>query len=170
MITGVIKNKVDTIRTDIRVNSTVGGTALKRTLSFVLSALLLLLLLLPHSAAAEESATAGDRPVLTIGDNYDRSGSRYNSELGLWQYLADLAGVEIRYVYLSSEDYASGLAGGNLPDIVATNKNLPTILENGVALDADPYLEEFCPNLLRGDARQTYDVFKQLGNEGQTVR
>ena len=166
MITGVIKNKVDTIRTDIRVNSTVGGTALKRTLSFVLSALLLLLLLLPHSAAAEESATAGDRPVLTIGDNYDRSGSRYNSELGLWQYLADLAGVEIRYVYLSSEDYASGLAGGNLPDIVATNKNLPTILENGVALDADPYLEEFCPNLLRGDARQTYDVFKQLGNEG----
>ena len=35
-----------------------------------------------------------------------------------------------------------------------------------MALDADPYLSEYCPNLLRGDMRLTYDVFKQLGKAG----
>ena len=143
---------------------------MKRTLSFVLS-VILILLLLPYSAAAEEpvtveSETAGERVVLTIGDSSVRSGNRYNENFGLWQYLADLAGVEIRYVYMSPEGFAARLASGDLPDIVATDKNLSMILENGVALNADPYLEEYCPNFLKGDTRRTYDVFKQLGNQG----
>ena len=156
---------------------------MKRSLSFMIS-ILLILMLLPCSAAAgapagsggpaaaEGAAAAGksdaseERVVLTIGDSATRSGPRYNEDLGLWQYLADLAGVEIRYDYMTSDEFAAGLASGDLPDIVATNKNLSTILENGVALDADPYLEEYCPNLLKGDTRVTYDVFKQLGNEG----
>ena len=143
---------------------------MKRTLSFVLS-VILILLLLPYSAAAEEpvteeSETTGDRVVLTIGDSSVRSGNRYNENFGLWQYLADLAGVEIRYVYMSPEGFAARLASGDLPDIVATDKNLSMILENGVALNADPYLEEYCPNFLKGDTRRTYDVFKQLGNQG----
>ena len=128
-------------------------------------------MLLPCSAAAEEPAaeeseTTGDRVVLTIGDSSVRSGNRYNENFGLWQYLADLAGVEIRYVYMSPEGFAARLASGDLPDIVATDKNLSMILENGVALNADPYLEEYCPNFLKGDTRRTYDVFKQLGNQG----
>jgi len=143
---------------------------LKRTLSFVLS-ILMVLLLLPYSAAAEKPsapegpASARDRVVLTIGDNSTRSGPRFNKNLGVWQYLAELVGVEIRYDYMSDEEYAARLASGDLPDIVATSKNLSRILDNGVALNADPYLEEYCPNLLKGDARVTYDVFKQLGNE-----
>ena len=131
----------------------------------------MVLLLLPYSAAAKKSsapegpASAEDRVVLTIGDNSTRSGPRYNKNLGVWQYLAELVGVEIRYDYMSDEEYAARLASGDLPDIVATSKNLSRILDNGVALNADPYLEEYCPNLLKGDARVTYDVFKQLGNE-----
>ena len=119
-----------------------------------------------NTAGAEETADAKERVVLTIGDLATRSGNRYDENLGLWQYLAELVGVEIRYVYLSTEEYAAGLASGDLPDIVATDKNLSMILENGVALDADPYLEEYCPNFFRGDTRLTYDVFKQLGGEG----
>jgi len=65
---------------------------------------------------------------------------------------------------MSSEEYDAALSSGNLPDIVATRNNLSTILENGVALDVDPYLEEYVPNFLKGAARLTYDVFKQLGN------
>lgn len=96
-----------------------------------------------------------------------RSSSRIDGEdqLGLWQYLEDRLDVEIKFVYLSAEDYSTGLSSGNLPDIVATNNNLSTILENGVALNADPYLEEFVPNMLKGDALLAYDVFKQLGNQ-----
>ena len=109
--------------------------------------------------------SAGDRPVLTLGDRIDRSGPRYVETRGMWQYLEDLLNVDIQYIYMSEEEYAAGLASGDLPDLVATNKNLSTILDNGVALNADPYLREYCPNLLKGDARLTYDVFKKLGNE-----
>ena len=131
-------------------------------MSLVLLLSLLLILLLPYAAFAEE------RVILTIGDITDRSKNRIDGDdqLGLWQYLEDQLGVEIKFVYLSSEAYASGLSSGNLPDIVATNNNLATILENGVALNAEPYLEEYVPNFLQGDARLAYDVFKQLGNGG----
>ena len=130
---------------------------MRRILAFVLSVLLMLPL---FSCASGE-----ERPVLTIGDRDDRSGNRFDANLGMWQYLADLVGVEIRYVYLTPEEYAAGLSGGDLPDIVFTKNNLSTILENGVALDVDPYLPEFCPNFLRGDTRLSYDVLKQLDRE-----
>ena len=107
-----------------------------------------------------------DRPVLTIGDDRDRSGGRFSDQLGMWQYLEDQLDADIQYVYLSKDAYAAGLASGDLPDIVTTWSNLSTILENGVALDADPYLEEYCPNFLQGEARVSYDVFKQLVNDG----
>ena len=116
-------------------------------------------------SAAEEYASAEDRVVLTIGDTSTRSGGRYHENMGLWRYLADLVGVEIQYDYMAPEEYNARLASGDLPDIVATQNNLSTILENGVALNADPYLEEYVPNLLKGDARLTYDVFKQLGGK-----
>ncbi len=131
---------------------------MKRTLPFVLSALLSLLLIC--------SASGEDRPVLTIGDSTTRSGNYYNAEMGMWQYIAEQAGVEIKYIYLTPEEYASALSSGNLPDIVATQNDLAAILESGVALNAAPYLEEYAPNLLKGEARLTYDVIKQLGNEG----
>ena len=135
---------------------------MKRTLSLILSLAVALLLLLPVTAFAE------DRVILTIGDVEDRSGSRMDGEnqLGMWKYLEDQLNVEIKFVYLTAEAYATGLASGNLPDIVATKNNLATILENGVALNADPYLEEYVPNLLKGDAKLAYDVFKHLGYQG----
>ena len=135
---------------------------MKRTLSLVLAALLILLIPLP--GVSEEK-----RPVLTIGDVNDRSSSRMDGEnqLGLWQYLEDQLGVEIQYVYMTPEAYAAGLASGDLPDIIATSNNLSTILENGVALNAEPYLEEYVPNFLQGEARLAYDVFKKLLNENE---
>ena len=102
--------------------------------------------------------------MLTIGDFKERSGHQYDEQLGMWQYLEDLLGVEIQYVYLTQEEYETGLVNGDLPDIVATQNNLSAILENGVALNADPYLEEYCPNFLKGDVRQCYDLFKQIMN------
>lgn len=135
---------------------------MKRTLSLILSLSLLLILLLPGAASAEY------RPVLTIGDIRERSNTRTDGgdKLGLWQYLEDQLGVDIQYVHLTPEAYNTGLSSGTLPDIVATNNNLATILENGVALNADPYLEEYVPNMLKGDARLAYNVFKQLGYQG----
>ncbi|MBQ3268806.1 MAG: extracellular solute-binding protein [Clostridia bacterium] len=131
---------------------------MKKVLSVVLAALLSLALPCP--------ALCEDRPVLTIGDVNDRSSKRVDGEnqLGMWRYLEDLLDVEIHYIHMQPDAYAAALANGNLPDIVSTNNNLSTIRESGVALDLDPYLEEYVPNFLQGAARQTYDVFKQLGN------
>jgi len=123
---------------------------LKRIILLVLTAMLCLLLL--PSAAGEGEG----RIVLTIGDRDDRSGNRFDENLGMWQYLADLVGVEIQYVYMTPEEYAAGLSGGELPDIVFTRNNLSTILENGVALDVDPYLAEYCPNFLQGDMKLSF--------------
>ncbi len=141
-----------------------GRNALKKTLSFMLS-VCMLLLLLPCSAGAEEAAAAENHTVLTIGDLVTRSGAHYNENLGMWQYLAELVGVEIQFVYMTQSEYAAGLSSGNLPDIVATQNDLSTILENGAAMNADPYLKKYVPNLLKGDARLTYDVFKKLAGE-----
>ena len=134
---------------------------MKKILSFVLAVLLILPLTCSVALAEEE------RPVLTIGDVNDRSSKRVDGEdqLGLWRYLEDKLGIEIKYVYLTPDAYASGLASGNLPDIVATNNNLSAILDNGVALNVDPYLKEYVPNFLNGDAGMTYGVYKQLLND-----
>jgi len=132
---------------------------LKRIICLMISAFLILLL---SAAAAEE------RIILTIGDLDDRSSNRYDGEnqLGIWQDLEEKLGVEIQYVHLTPETYASAMASGDLPDIVATDNNLSAILEAGVALNVDPYLEEYVPHFLQGAARLSYDVFKQLLNDG----
>ena len=137
--------------------------ALKKRISLVLLLTVLLSLCMPFRSSAEE-----ERPVLTIGDVSDRSSVRMDGkdQLGLWQYLEDRLGVEIRFVYLTPEAYAAGLSSGDLPDIVATDNNLAAILECGAALNVDPYLQEYVPNFLTGETRLAYDVFKQLLNEG----
>ena len=91
-----------------------------------------------ETASAEGSAGSEERIVLTIGDRTTRSGSKYSEELGVWKYLEDLLGVDIQYLLMTPEEYDARLASGDLPDVVATQNNLSSILENGVALDVDP--------------------------------
>ena len=98
----------------------------------------------------------------------ERSSPRVDGEeqVGLWRYLEDQLGMEIRFVHLTPEAYAAGLSSGDLPDIVATNNNLATILDNGVAFNAAPYMEEYVPNFMRGEeTRIAYDVFTSLLDE-----
>ena len=136
---------------------------MKRILSIALLLSILLMLFLPYAAVAEE------RIVLTIGETTYRDTPRMSGkdQLGIWKYLGDQLGVEFRYVYLTEEEYDAALASGNLPDIVSTRNNLAKILENGLALDAEPYLEEYVPNFLQGDARMAYDVIRQLMGDGE---
>ena len=134
---------------------------MKRILLLALAAVLTFSLLPNCSARAEE------RPVLTIGDVNDRSSARVDGEeqVGLWRYLEDQLGMDIQFVYMTPEAYAAGLASGDLPDIVATDNNLATILDNGVAFNAGPYMEEYVPNFMKGETRMAYDVFTALLDE-----
>ena len=40
----------------------------------------------------------------------------------MWQYLAEQVGVELEYTSLTPDQYAAGLASGNLPDIVTAQR------------------------------------------------
>jgi len=134
----------------------------------ILSMILVMCLCMPLLPARRNTAVAQDdareRTVLTIGDWCDRSANRYDGkdQLGIWQYLEDQLGVEIRYVHLSEGQYETALSSGELPDIVATNNDLSGILAAGAAMDVEPYLEEYVPNFLTGTPRLSYDVIKLL--------
>ena len=132
---------------------------MKRILLLVLAAALTLSCLPSCPARAEEP-----RPVLTIGDLTDRSAPRVDGDeqVAFWRYLENMIGMDIQFVHLTEDDYATGLSSGDLPDIVATQNSLATITDNGVAFNAAPYLEEYVPNLLQGAARTAYDVFVSL--------
>ena len=123
------------------------------------------LLLMSYPAA--RPSLAEERPVLTIGDTADRSGARVSGpdQLGMWQYLEDQIGVEIQYVYVTSEEYSTMMNSGKLPDIMITNNNLSEIREKGLALNIDPYVEEYAPNLLRGDVGLAYRIIKQINHD-----
>ena len=91
---------------------------MKRTLLILLAALLGLLPL-------NGLASAEERVVLTIGDSTTRSGNRYDPNMGMWQYVAEQAGVEIRYVYMTPEEYASAMSSGNLRTSSPRRTTLP---------------------------------------------
>ncbi len=135
---------------------------MKKNLLIALAAFLLLV-----SYPASRSALAEERPVLTIGDTDDRSGARVNGpdQLGMWQYLEDQIGMDIQYVYVTPEEYASMMNSGNLPDILITNNNLFEIRDKGLALNIDPYLEEYAPNLLQGNVGLAYQIIKEINHE-----
>ena len=134
---------------------------MKKTLSRALALTVALSWLCACPARAEE------RQVLTIGDVQPRSSSRVDGgkQVRFWRYIEDQLGMDIQFVYMTPEVYAAGLSSGDLPDIVATDNNLATILDNGVAFNAGPYLEEYVPNFLQGKARTAYDVFTALMDE-----
>ena len=136
---------------------------MKRPLSLLLSISLLFL----SCPAALGEASSGARPVLTIGDTKDRSTERVDGDdqLGMWRYLEDQIGMEIQFVYLTSEEYATAMVSGDLPDIMITNNNLSEIREKGLAMNIDPYLEEYAPNLLQGEVGIAYRVFKEINRE-----
>lgn len=137
---------------------------LNRIVSFTSIIVFLASLFLSSPVNAE-----GKKTILTIGDTKDRSESRVDGEdqLGIWQYLEELLDAEIQFVYLSPEDYTFALSTGDMPDIVITNNNLSEILENGLALNAEPYLKEYVPNFLQGEAGLTHDMLKRLMNGGE---
>ena len=80
----------------------------------VLALVLAVCMGLPLLPVAVNTVKAEARVVLTIGDMDDRSSNRYDGDdqLGLWQYLEDQLGVEIKYVHLSEAEYEVALASG----------------------------------------------------------
>ena len=90
--------------------------------------------------------------MLTIGATQD-----YTEDFEKWDYLKRLEeelNIEIEFTYLTKDAYATLLAGGELPDLMLGERNLPVVISNDLAMNVRPLLEEYCPNAL-GDAYKT---------------
>lgn len=137
---------------------------MKKFASLVLSLILCLSLMSGIGVVFAEEA----RTVLTIGDVVDHSAT-YEGEnkSKFWKLIEDELNIEIDFIYLPEDTYAAVMASGDLPDIVHPGNDLSSILDAGLALNVEPYLEEYCPNLITGSAGATYELYKQLLTNGE---
>ena len=132
---------------------------MKKLLSLVLALMLALGVLSGISfAAAEETIT------LTIGDINDND--EYDTQR-IWRIVEEKLGVKLQFIYMPTDTYAAVLASGDLPDIVHPTNDLSAILEAGLALNVEPYMEEYLPNLVNGPAAPTIELYKQLLTNGE---
>ena len=127
---------------------------MKKLLALVLTLCMLLSLLGGMSALAD-----GEKTVLTFGSVYDGND---------WQYYKPFAdmleqlNIEVQFTYYDSNSFAAMLAGGDLPDIVVAKNIISNVLDNDLAMDISPYLEEYAPNLTKGTAGYAFQLSKQL--------
>ena len=126
---------------------------MKKLLALILTLCLILPLLGGVSALAEE------KTVLTFGSIYDGND---------WQYYRPFAemleelNIEVQFTVYDSNSFAAMLAGGDLPDIVVAKNMISNVLDNDLAMDISPYLEEYAPNLLKGTAGYAFQLSKEL--------
>ena len=103
---------------------------------------------------------AEEKRVLTIGATQD-----YTEDFEKWDYLKRLEeelNIEIEFIYLTKDAYATLLAGGELPDLMLGERNLPVVISNDLAMNVRPLLEEYCPNALKPSYKPTVDLLCSL--------
>lgn len=114
----------------------------KRFLSIIVLAIMLLSVL-PTTSLGEEKPT-----VVTIALWHfpDLDGKwELTNEVKL---LKEKYNIELKYQYYDQDQFALLMAGGELPDIMTcSNKYVSTVIDNNLALDIAPLIEEYCPNL-----------------------
>jgi len=115
---------------------------MKRILSIALT-LMLALSLFAGAAVAEEPR------VLTIGHNLWMDGDWW--EFDVFKQVQEELNMTIEVIEYNDDSFNAMLAGGDLPDIVITNIKMSNILNNKLAMNIAPYVEEDAPNML-GDA------------------
>lgn len=100
-------------------------------------------ILLPGMAMAEEPTVV----TLALWHSFEKIDEWKNSnEL---RQLEELYNIRLDYQYYDADQFSLMMASGDLPDIVTcTNSYITTVIENGMALDLDPLLAEYCPNML----------------------
>ena len=112
-----------------------------RFLSLLLAAALMCALAIPALAEGE--------PVeLTVGSAYmmpeDPSWLTYST----FEKLQSDLNIKIKYTYYDADKFSLMLASGDLPDIVIGRQaHLQEVLNNHMALNLDPYLDEYAPNM-----------------------
>lgn len=104
----------------------------------------------PSSApSAAPAATGSAAPVtVTFGSVYKFSDSPNWLDFPSVQKMQSDLNIKLSYTYYGSDKMGLMLASGDLPDIVAGDQpSLPQILNNKMALNLDPLINDNAPNL-----------------------
>lgn len=114
---------------------------MKKLLCFL--TVLSLLGMLPCTVLAQEAPTVVS---IALWHTPDLDGKwELTNEVKL---LKEKYNIELKYQYYDTDQFSLLMAGGELPDIVTCSNNyIATVVDNNMALDLDPMLVEYCPNL-----------------------
>ena len=101
----------------------------------------MLLLSLAPAAMAEEPIVV----TMAFTGTVPSDAWKESNELKL---LEEELNIRLDYSFYDDDKFALLLASGNMPDIIMPRqKHLATIIDNGLALNLDPLLETYAPNL-----------------------
>ena len=122
------------------------------------------LTLVPGMAALAEAPR-----VLTIGSNLDFA---YLFDYDVYKKAQEDLNIEIDFTYYPEDSFSAMLAGGDMADIMVVGEtvNKTQILNNKLAMDLSPYLEQYAPNLLGDTYAQALELSRELmGGEEKGV-
>ena len=125
---------------------------MKKISAILLCAVLLLAMLPAFGASAEE------RTVITMGGKQNND---HFLEFDAYQKMQDDLNITIEYTYYNDDSYSAMLASGDMPDLVLGRNNLDIVLDNNLALDLSPYLDQL-PNLTNGLYADTLALSRSL--------
>lgn len=129
---------------------------MKKYFSLLLALSLFLGMLTGASSLAEDKPT-----VITIG-----SVATFPAEwltFAAMQKLQSDLNIQLDYIQYDDDNFNLMLASGDLPDIVVGKQvAIPSIINNKMALNIDPLLEEYAPNLLRDEYANTASILREM--------
>lgn len=76
--------------------------------------------------------------------------------------IEDELNIDVQFTRYDEDSFAAMLSGGDLADIILPKNMLSNILASGLALNVDPYIDEYAPNLKGERCTQTMDLSRQL--------
>lgn len=118
------------------------------------------------------AASAGDEEPVVLTMAFTGSAPpevwKESNELKM---LEEELNIRLDYTYYDDDKFALLLAGGDIPDIVMPRqKHLTTIIDNGLALNLDPLLSTYAPNLAGEAFQASNELSRQmLGGEKQEL-
>ncbi len=124
-------------------------------------AVLMVLMTMPAFAVAE----AGERGHLTYGAAMSWDNEKDFWPTDFWVYLQDMINADIDLIQYDNDTLKLALAGGDMADVMMVNTS-STVLDGGLAVAMDDYLEEYGPNITAERYAKRNAIIRELVSNG----
>lgn len=110
-----------------------------------------------------DKTTADDPTVITVGTTTVLQNTPipwYETEI--WKKVEEIANVKVEYAEYDEEQFNLMLSSGDLPDLFfsTVGEKIDDIIASKLALNLDPLLEEYAPNMLLDDYSQALEFVR----------